>query len=144
LWRLLDHAINALSRTRELELARYNLTLDQAAILHTLISEGGSSTFGNLVNSTNRRYNSVTALVQRMIKQGLIHKKRIVGSKNYKISISKKGICQNELITINSIKMAFSIIPENDKDLLTSSLSLLINNARKMMGVDKKLPFLPQ
>jgi DNA-binding MarR family transcriptional regulator len=143
LWRLLDHTVNALMRPREKELAYFNVTLEQAFIFHAILLEGGTSTYTRIAEISHRQYNSITTLINRMIKQGLVQKKKISGSKQYKISITKKGLALYEPVTINSIKMIYAGVSAKDKQLLAKTLSTLMENAHDIMGVNKKLPFLP-
>ncbi len=76
LWRLLDHTRYMMFRDREVELSRFGLTPEQAFVLDIIHSAGGSTTINRIVEMSQRKHNSISALVDRMAKQGLLRKQR--------------------------------------------------------------------
>jgi DNA-binding MarR family transcriptional regulator len=143
LWVLMDRARSAISRSRELELAVYGITPEQAAILHTLQGQKGAATIAEIADMTVRQYNSVTTLVNRMAKNGLVKKKRSSRDKKYIVSITSKGQSTYEKLTRKSYEMAFSCLSLEDKQKLFLYLKKLLETGRKMLGMDFKPPFLP-
>lgn len=130
------------SRARELEIAQYGITLEQAGVLHTIHEKGGSTTNAEIANRMIRQYNSVTTLVNRMMKLGLVNIEKSPVDKKFKISMTTKGQDIYERITTNSIRMAFSDLSLDDKKNLSSYLQHVVDKSRDLIGMDKKLPFL--
>lgn len=142
LWVLLDHARSVLSRSRELELAQYGLTTEQAGVLHTLLNKGGSATNSEIAGTVVRAYNSVTTLVNRMEKLGLVAKDKSPQDRKYLVTVTDKGRGIYEKVTRNSIRMSFSDLSAEDKQKFLAYLTHIIKKSRDMLGMDKKLPFL--
>jgi DNA-binding MarR family transcriptional regulator len=143
LWVLMDRARMTVTRTSQLEVASYGLTLEQAGILDTLLRGDGSATIAEIVNATAKQYNSVTTLVNRMARTGLVRKKRNSKNGRYLVSITDKGKSMYGKLTRNAIEMAFSDLSVEEKQILFVILKKLLKKGRKMLGMDFKLPFLP-
>jgi DNA-binding MarR family transcriptional regulator len=141
---LLERARSAYSRMRELELAQYGLTPEQAAVLHVLQSKGGSSTNEELASTIIRQYHSVASLVTRMEKAGLVKKETMRDRNKFTVSITKKGARIYGQVPRNSIKMIFADLSIQDKQYLAKILQNIINKGRNMLGIDQVLPFLSQ
>ena len=144
LWVVFERARSALSRSRELELAQYGLTLEQAGLLYTLQENGGSATNADIALITIRQYNSVTTLVNRMEKIGLLKKQKSADGKRIIVATTPKGRSIYQKISHTSIKIAFSDLTLEDKERLFTYLSQIVAKSRDMLGMDKKLPFLNQ
>ncbi len=76
IWVLMDSAHFTISRARFLEIAQYGLTPEKAQILHTIQSNGGSLTQNKISEFTMRQHHSVSSLINRMVKEGLLKKVR--------------------------------------------------------------------
>lgn len=61
LWILFNNTFFAISRAREIEIAKFGLTHEQAILIYTLIKNGGSATLGEIAESTVRQYHSVSS-----------------------------------------------------------------------------------
>jgi DNA-binding MarR family transcriptional regulator len=142
LYILLDHARCIIARSRELEMAQYGLTPEQAAVLFTLIARGGSAVTDEIADITMRQYNATSSLVNRMSKQGMVEKTKLADSKKFNVSITEKGRSLYSKVTNNSIKLAFSDLSMIDKSKLSEYLQILIGRGRKNLLMDQKLPFL--
>ena len=76
LWRMLDHARFIMARSREMELAKYDLTPEQSHVLDILRESDGSTTINQLVDITQRQHHSISTLIDRMTRQGLVSKQK--------------------------------------------------------------------
>jgi DNA-binding MarR family transcriptional regulator len=132
-----------ISRARELELANFGLTLEQGVLLHTLIKLGGSATLNEIATSTVRQYHSVSTLVNRMSRSGLVKKVKYSDKKKFQVSITDKGLNTYGKATCNSLDMIFSVLPRKDQKTFARYLQLLSTRAREVLGLDYKHPFLP-
>ncbi|MBI2851229.1 MAG: MarR family transcriptional regulator [Chloroflexi bacterium] len=133
LWRFLDHTRYAISRVRELELARFGLTPEQAYVLDLLSDRGGSTTMNDIMDVTLRQHHTISTLVDRMAKHGLVEKKRsATDGRKYRIVMTKKGGELFQNVTRESITMAFSPLSIEDKRELSSLLKRLLTKAYEL------------
>jgi DNA-binding MarR family transcriptional regulator len=131
-----------ISRARELELASFGLTLEQGVLFHTLIKMGGSATLDEISEKTMRQYHSVSTLVNRMARLGLLKKVKYSDKKKFQVSITDKGLNIYSKATCNSLNMIFSVLTTEDQKIFTKYLQLLTEKARKLLALDYKHPFL--
>ncbi len=140
LWRLLDHTRYMIFRMREKELAEYNLTPEQAFVLDIIHASGGSTTINSIVDMSQHRHNSISALINRMARQGLLKKNRTRRDKRaFRIVSTAKG---EELLgkaSRGSVHDAFSCLDPGEKRQLEALLNRLMIRAYSASGVD--LPF---
>ena len=142
LYVLLDRARSIISRSRELELAQYGLSPEQAAVLHVLQSMGGSATIAELANTLVRQYNTATTIVNRMANLGLVRKIKPQESKKFTVTITEQAQNIYENVSFNSLEMVFSCLDSEQKKQLVINLEELIKKGRDILGIDFKPPFL--
>ncbi len=142
IWVLLDQAHFAVTRSRLLELAQYNLTKEQAQVLYVLKICGGSATMNQIASFTLRQRHSVSTLVNRMEKAGLVKKVKVSRDKVFKVTMTKKGKDRYDNVTRESIEMIFSSLSAADKRKFVLYLNQLQKKARSLLGLDYKPPFL--
>jgi DNA-binding MarR family transcriptional regulator len=140
-WRILDNTRFAIARLRDIELGKMGITPEQAGILGLLKSNYGKATVTDFVGVWMRQRNSITTLVHRMTKIGLVKKVKIPGSKKIEVVLTPKG--QNILARIprDSLENVFSVLPEEEIELLSASLERLLLKSREMLGLSSELPF---
>ena len=142
IWVLFDRTHFAVARSRLLELAQFHLTKEQAQILYVLRFYGGSTNMTQIAAFTMRQRHSVSTLVDRMEKVGLVKKVKVPNKKGYKVIITNKGRERYQKVTIKSIEMIFDSLSAADRRKLQESLNMLQNKARNMLGLDHNPPFL--
>lgn len=142
LWVLLQQARSTLSRARDLELAQYGLTIEQMSILHTLMINGGSATIDEIAATTVRQKNSVTTLVERMSKAGLVKKEKSKQDKKYRISLTEKSQTFIANIPRKSIEMVFEGFADEDKEQLAKYLENIVDTGHDLLGKNYVPPFL--
>jgi DNA-binding MarR family transcriptional regulator len=135
LWRFLDHTRYAISRAREVELARFGLTQEQAYVLDVLTDRGGSTTMNDIMDMTLRQHHTISTLVARMVKRGLIEKKRSETDKRkYNVMITRQGRELFQRVTRDSVVAAFSPLSREEKRELSALLTRLLGKAYEMNG----------
>jgi DNA-binding MarR family transcriptional regulator len=144
LWVLIDHFHSAMSRARELELARLDITLEQAAILSTLMSLRGSTTNAAIADIMVRQYPSTTTLITRMEKLGLVKKEKTASRKSFTVTITPRGENIVNQITYNSLRMVFEDLSLADKQKLMAYMRQLVEKCCSLIGFGQKLPFLSE
>ena len=139
-WLLLDHTKFSISRLRDIELSKLGVTPEQAAILQLLAH--GKSTIANIEESWMRKPHSISALITRMTKQGLVQKKKYPKRKTIEISITEKGMNVHDKLTFESINMVFSALSQDDLQKLSQYLKLLYIRSRGLLGINGPSLFL--
>lgn len=91
-WVRLFATANVVERARELELARVGVTVIQAGVLYMLKSSTHPVTPTQLARILYREPHSMSALLKRMEKQGLVKRTKDLEQKNLvRISVTRKG-----------------------------------------------------
>jgi DNA-binding MarR family transcriptional regulator len=135
LWRFLGHTSYAISRVREVELAGFGLTPEQAYVLDILSVRGGSTTMNDIMYMTLRQHHTISTLVDRMAKHGLVQKTRsATDGRKYTIVMTKKGRELFQRVTKESIVEAFSALSKEEKRELSALLKRLLTKAYKLNG----------
>ena len=140
LWKFLGHTGYVISRLRELELAQYGLTPEQFYVLDILNVNNGVVTIGQIVDMTLRPHNTVSTLIARMAKKGLVKKTRSErDTRRYEILMTRDGQALFDQVARKSIEAAFSILSKDDKRALGVILARLLDRAYELSG--KKFDF---
>jgi len=141
---ILDQAHSIVSSAVELELKHLRLSQPQVRILNMLSRENRPVTIDELVNWTLKEFNSVSTLINRMEKNGLVKKYKKKGElKNY-ITLTEKGdILYNKKVTERSIHLIFGKLSVEEKNQLYDILKKVRDTTRNLLGLDFKPPFLP-
>jgi DNA-binding MarR family transcriptional regulator len=145
LYALLDQTRETLFKAVELELAQYNMSAPQVKILHIIAQNNGRMTLNQLAGETVRELNSISTLIGRMQKKGLIKKIKNSGNERLYVTLTDKGkdIYENT-VTERSIFLIFDTLSEKEKKQLISLLAKLQDKARALLGLDFRPPFLNQ
>jgi len=92
LWARLFMATKVVERAREIELSRVQVSLIQAMVLHILKIASEPLTPTRLARMLCREPHSMSALIDRMEKQGLVQKKHDLSRKNLvRVVLTPKG-----------------------------------------------------
>ncbi len=134
LWSQLDSTRFAISRLRELELAPFGLTVEQASILRVLLDQAGPVTFKDLEDASLRQHHSVSTLVNRMTKMGLVRIEVKPRRRRYRIFVTPKGRNLVAGIKTMAIDMVFSSLAMNEKSELWVVLFSICRKARALLG----------
>jgi DNA-binding MarR family transcriptional regulator len=143
LYGLLDSTRDLIFKAVEMELAQYQMSAPQVKVLDILARSPISMTLSQLSEGTVKELNSVSALVTRMAKKGLVKKTRKPGDGKIYVVITEAGkeVFENT-VTEKSIHLVFEAISEVEQKQLRSLLSKLHQKARTLLGLDYKPPFL--
>jgi DNA-binding MarR family transcriptional regulator len=144
LWGLLEHCRSIVVRARELELAKYGISIEQMSVMHALLIHGGSTTLEDISKITVRQYNSVSTLVNRMCAAGLITKEKMENQKKFKITLTEKARKITNTVPHKSIDQIFSSLDTADKEILATCLEQLIITGREYVGLNYIPPVLSE
>jgi DNA-binding MarR family transcriptional regulator len=144
LYIILDQADSIVTSAIELEIKHLRMTQPQARVLTMLSRENRPVTIEELANWTFKEFNSVSTLINRMEKKGLVEKKKKEGDLKTYIVLTEKG---NDLflnqVTEQSIHMIFGKLSEQEKNQLHAILKKVRDTASGLMGLGYRPPFLP-
>ncbi len=92
LWFLLTHTRYAIFRAREKELQRYGVSPEQVSLLFVVQALGNKATPASLSRHILRQPHTVSALVDRMARRGLVKKVKDLDRKNLvRVKMTQKG-----------------------------------------------------
>ncbi len=143
LWRLLFNARNAVGRLREFELASSRVTPEQSQALLLLTSKNGTSNISEMADAWLRQRNSVSTLMDRMAKQGLVKKIKHPGHRELEIRITPRGQAMfNRTSDVReTFDRVFAVLSEEERNQLAQSLKAIVLRSRGLLGASTKLPF---
>ena len=144
LYILLDQTDGIVTNAIELELKHLRITQPQVRILTMLSRQDDPVTLEQLSNWTLKEFNSVSTLINRMEKKGLVKKTKKNGDLRTYISLTDKGSkLYHRDVTERSIHLIFEKLSEEEKKQLKFLLKKVQSSTRGLLGLDFKPPFLP-
>lgn len=143
LWVLIRQTRDAIMKAREKELAQAGISSIQAAVLFTMQAIGEAATPAEISRRLVREPHSVSGLLSRMQKQGLIKKVKDLPRKNMvRVTMTEKGLAAYRISKERaSMHTIMSILSEIDKKELWDKLEKLRDKALKLAGIGYILPF---
>jgi DNA-binding MarR family transcriptional regulator len=144
LYILLDQTDGIVTNAVELEVKHLRITQPQVKILTILSRQDTPVTLEELSNWTLKEFNSVSTLINRMEKKGLVKKiKKNNDLKTY-VTLTEKGSkLYHKGVTERSIHLIFDELSEEERKQLKDLLKKVRNTTRELLGLDYKPPFLP-
>ena len=140
---LLRQTAHAMFDARQKELAQYGITTRHAAALFAIQAIGDEATPAEISRWVFREPHSVSGILSRMEKTGLVKKTKDLDKKNLiRVILTEKGRqAYRQATKRESINRVFSALAEEDRQQLESLLELLWEKALKDLGVAVKPPF---
>ena len=136
----LQHTTNAIVRAREKELSQYGLTYMQAAVFLTIQTIGDKATPAEISRWLFREPHSVSGLISRMEKAGLVTKVKDLDRKNWvRVAITEKGRqAYSQALERESIHNIMSALSNEDHKALQRYLKILKDRALKELGIGRR------
>jgi DNA-binding MarR family transcriptional regulator len=146
LWVLLHQTTDAVLRARQKELDQFGISVIEVGVLVVIQTIGEKATPSEISRRIFREPHSVSALLNRMEKKGLVKKTQDLDRKNLvRVSITEKGRQAYDKSTRRkSIYRVISSLSEEERQQLRSFLEKLRTKAFKELTVEYKPPPLPQ
>jgi len=143
LWVLLHQTTDATLRARQKELDEFGISVVEVSVLE--IIHLNNATPAAISRQIFREPHSVSALLNRMEKKGLLTKAKDLDRKNMvRVSIADKGLEACYKSTRNSIYRIISSLSAQEQRQLESCLLKLRTKAFKELTVEPKPPPLPE
>jgi len=143
LWVLLHQTRDAIQKTADKELRRFGLSPMEAALIYAVHSIGDRATPAEISRWLFRESHSVSGLLDRMQKKGLIRRSKDLDKKNLvRVSLTEKAQqFYNTYAEMKAIQAVLSCLSEADRECLGASLEKLRDRALDILGVEKAVPF---
>jgi DNA-binding MarR family transcriptional regulator len=144
LWALLSQTSNALGRVADKELSQYDISMMQGAVLYFVKTAEGPVTPAKISRWLFREPHTVSQLLMRMEKQGVVKRTRDLERKNMvRITLTEKGETaykhQTEMRVISKILSTLS--PEECNKLGASLKKLRDESVKELDARPRHLPF---
>jgi DNA-binding MarR family transcriptional regulator len=148
LWMLLTRVQHIVARRRDRELSQYGISREVAFILYLIYYLGNNATPTAISRHTILQTSSISEMLDRMVKKGLITKSRVKASKNrLKVELTEKGrIALEKSVKRETIHQAMLSLPEKKRDQLKSCLEILLKATTMQVAIEqqeKQLQFVP-
>jgi DNA-binding MarR family transcriptional regulator len=151
LWLLLHRVRDVLVRCEDSIYSQYGITYEQFTVLGQAIAHGGSPRMIDLARELECAPNSVSTLVDRMVKAGLVRRTRgKIDRREVRVSLTSKGENAVKVAVPTGwelIQKLLSPISDKDKDTLASVLETVkceslgyLNPEVDMAEIIKKSP----
>ncbi len=144
LWMMLHQARDAIFKLREKELKKFGISIPKAEILFTIEAIGYQATPTKISRRLLREFHSVSSILSRMEKQGLVKKVNDLDRKNMvRVCLTDKGQqVYHEAVRRETIVKILSCLSETEGQQLASSLEKLRDEALKELGLEDRLDLL--
>ena len=136
LWLLIAQAKDAVSKARHRDLERFNINKERRAILWSVQNDGGESTPVKIARQLFKELNSVSEMLKRMERQGLVTISKRSGKSSAIVKLTKTGEGTFNQSRHNQVdKRIFSILPKKRRERLASDLWAIRNQALRELGI---------
>lgn len=143
LWVLLHQTTDAMVRTREDELRQFSISRMQSAVMFIVKAIEGPATPAEISRWLFREPHTVSGLLNRMEKQGLVRRVKDLERKNLiRVTLTEKGEkAYHQSRELKVIHEILSCLSPKERDNLRTYLERLRNKALRELGRKEALPF---
>ena len=143
LWVLLIQAKDTVFKAREKELRQYGISPEEAGVLFIVKALGNKAIPAEISRWLLRRPHTVSGILSRMEKKGLIRKTKDLDRKNLvRVTLTKKGRqAYYQSTKRESIHQIMSPPSEEEYQKMISCLNIIRERALKVLGIDQEPPF---
>ena len=140
LWVLLCQARDAVFKARNKELSQFDISAVQAAVLFVIKTIEEEATPTGISRWLLRQPHTISTLLTRMEKEGLVTKAKNLGKKReIKITLTEKGEqAYGQSLKRESIREVMSYLSEEERQQLSSSLEKIRDKALNNSTTVKK------
>ena len=136
LWVLIAQTKDAILRARELEYARYGISNERRAILAIVQRNGGRSTPVDIARDLFRELHSVTEMLVRMERDGLIVRHKGTGRSKVEVSLTEQGLdVFHQSLNSEADSRIFSVLTKKQRERLSQYLWKLRGRTMEHLGI---------
>jgi DNA-binding MarR family transcriptional regulator len=142
---LLERTSCIIGNAVELELKHLRITRPQVSVFAMLSRQNRPLTIDEMAKWTEKEFNSVSVLINRMEKKELVKKiKKRNDLKTYVIMTKKGSDLYHKKISERSIHLIFGTLTEQEKKSFVSIITKLRNTTSDLLGLSYRPPFMPE
>ena len=143
LLKLMRNTNDAAIKVRKKELSKFGLLPRQAAVLFAIKALGEKVTATEIAHFLFREHHTITGIVSRMEKDGLVKRIRAPGGKNLtRIILTDKGEqAYHQSIKREATNEIMSTISEEERQQLKACLEKIQDAALRQLGINQKPTF---
>ena len=143
LWGLIRMTNDAAYKVRYRELSKFGISTIESRVLRIIQTLDVPVTPSEITRRIIRAPHSVSGLLNRMEKEGLVKKTRDLEKKNMvRVSLTKKGLqAYRRSLELKSIRRILSGLSDEQRQQLASCLEILLKRSLKELGLKRELPF---
>jgi len=136
LWVLIAQNRDAILRARERDYARYGISNERRALLYIIQNNGGRTTPVEIARDLFRELHSVTEMLKRMEKDGLVSRHKGSGRSKVEVEMTEKGrdVFKQSLHNETDERI-FSILTPKERKRLASYLFRLRRRVFQDLGI---------
>jgi DNA-binding MarR family transcriptional regulator len=136
LWIMIAQTKDAILRARQRDYARFNISNERRAVLWNIQNNGGHATPVEIARQLFRELHSVSEMLVRMEKEGLITRYKGSGRSRVEVKLTKKGLdVFNQSLHNETDKRIFSVLTKKQRERLMSYLWKLRGRVLKELGL---------
>jgi DNA-binding MarR family transcriptional regulator len=140
IWILLSRVYHLIAMLRKLELSKYNILPVQSYILFIIKALGNETTPSKISEYVYQQRSSISDILNRMVKQGLIRKtNKSGGNKRVIVTLTSKG---EKALTLSKnreyLHKVLSSLSEDKKQQLESAMEILRDSAINELSITQK------
>lgn len=141
LWWLIQQAKSEWETLRERELRPHGATMTQVSVLFIIMLIGDEATPAEISRRTLREPHSVSRILDRMEKAGLIKKGNDLPQKNLvRVRITDKGRgIYRQATRMNSINRVLSVLSEEEREQLSKYLRKILVRVLEEQGTPRRV-----
>jgi len=143
LWRLISQLRHAIYKARTKELNKYNISYRQSSAMYVIKALGNGATPVKISRWLLRERHSVSELINRMEKQGLVRKSKDLDRKNLvRVVLTEKGHeAHYQTTRLESIHRIMSALSQEERQQLRASLEKLWRQVLEELGIEYRQIF---
>jgi DNA-binding MarR family transcriptional regulator len=136
LWVLIAQTRDAILRARELEYAQYGISNERRAVLAIIQNSGGRAAPVDIARDLFRELHSVTEMLVRMEKDGLVTRHKGTGRSKVEVSLTEKGLeVFRQSIHNETDNKIFSALTKKQRERLSAYLWKLRSRTLEHLGI---------
>ena len=137
IWAWILCVYDAMNEARKEELFKYNINRSQGSVLSIICTFGNEATLTQIAKRWFRKINTVSEIISRMEKQGLVKRVKDLKQKNrVRIVLTEKGIkASHHAIKREKISRIVSCLTKEERRQLRLCCRKLYNKALEELGM---------
>jgi len=136
LWIMVAQTKDAVLKARQRDYAQFNITNERRAVLWCIQNNGGQATPVELARQLFRELHSVTELLQRMSKEGLLEKIGSSGKSKFEVKLTPKGFdVLSQSLNDRMDEKIFSVLTKKEREKFMLYLWKVRNKALSELGI---------